>query len=255
MSGYEGQWERINWEIRRCIESYSTPQARISCLMKLLSKYGEDGMILYALGEEYELMGDLDQAEEYYIRAEEAFPLRCYKHMARKGAERVRRLRKMRISRGRPGPSTTPIDEKISEQDETLYVVACSKKKVWDIEASAPLYVPARLAYRGDGFLKFLRFIEPLESAGVRWLILSAKYGFIEPWHPIANYDVSFDDPTTGPISDDTLRNQVLYQTRWSNGKPLRDFKVVIVFGPDTYVRKVAKAYEGVAAVRRLKLS
>ena len=255
MSEYEELWERINREIRRCIESYSTPQARINCLMRLLSIYGEDGMILYALGEEYELMGDLDQAEEYYIRAEEAFPLRCYKHMARKGAERVRRLKKMESFRGRQGPSITPIDEEISDQNEALYVVACSKKKVWDVDASAPPYVPARLAYRGDGFLKFLRFIEPLEGKGVRWLILSAKYGFIEPWHPITNYDVSFDDPTTGPISDDALRNQVLYQTRWDDEKPLKDFKVVIVFGPDTYVRKTAKAYEGIAAVRRLKLS
>jgi len=254
MSGYEELWEQINREIRRCIESYSTPQARISCLMKLLSKYGEDGMILYALGEEYELVGDLDQAEEYYIRAEEAFPLRCYKHMARRGAERVRRLREMGGFRERQGPSITPVRE-MSAQDETLYVVACSKKKVWDVDASAPPYVPARLAYRGDEFLKFLRFIEPLEGKGVRWLILSAKYGFVEPWHPIANYDVSFDDPITGPVSDDTLRNQVLYQTRWSDGKPLRDFKVVIVFGPDTYIQKVAKAYEGIATVRRLKLS
>ncbi len=241
----ERRWPVIIQEIENCIKTYSTPQARISCLMRLLEKYGEDGMILYALGEEYELIGDFESAERYYGRAEKAFPKRCYKHMARKGVERVRRLR------GFIKQQRRIIATRI--ESDILYVVACSKRKIWDVYPSAPPYVPARLAYRGDAFIKFLRFIEPLENKGARWLILSAKYGFIEPWHPISNYDVSFDDEKTGPISDDTLRNQALYQRRWIDMKPLRDFRTVFVSGPDIYVKKTAAAYEGIAKVKRLE--
>jgi len=43
--------------------------------------------------------------------------------------------------------------------------------------------------YQGSSFKEFLNYA--VENNIRYWLILGAKYGFIEPWHPIGNYDVS----------------------------------------------------------------
>ena len=51
------------------------------------------------------------------------------------------------------------------------------------------------------------------------WIILSAKYGFMEPEHPIGNYDVNFSKLESGPVSEDSLRNQVRYQNRRLNNE------------------------------------
>ena len=90
--------------------------------------------------------------------------------------------------------------EKLTSPDEiltyppqnTLIVVSCTKTKVWDIDPTAPDFVPAKCAYKGRKFLKFLRWVEEkkIEKQGFFWVILSGKYGFIEPWHPISRYDV-----------------------------------------------------------------
>jgi hypothetical protein len=69
------------------------------------------------------------------------------------------------------------------------------------------------------------------------WLILSAKYGFIEPDFCIPqNYDVSVGDPDS--ISADTLREQI-------REKDLLRFKTVGVLGSARYWRLVKKAFEG----------
>jgi len=107
------------------------------------------------------------------------------------------------------------------------------------------VYVPAREAYRGDDFVWWCSIASRVRC---RWLILSAKYGFIEPDHPISNYDVTFSDPHTGPISDESLIHQVKYQTRWEDNIPLKSFKKVFVFGLDIYYFKVKLAFSSVGA-------
>jgi cytoplasmic iron level regulating protein YaaA (DUF328/UPF0246 family) len=76
---------------------------------------------------------------------------------------------------------------------ETLLIVPCTKDKIWDYDFETPDYVPARCAYKGRSFLSFLNWLEErkIESKGYFWIILSGKYGFIEPWHPISRYDVN----------------------------------------------------------------
>lgn len=230
-------WKIINERIKRC-KSLSTSEDKINCLKILLKEFGEDGMILYELGVEYEAIGKYADAIAFYTRALNKFPLPKYKSMALKSIERVKTL----IKEGH-------VNEK------TLYIVNCTQKKIWNENPDAPIFIPARFAYKGQSFIEFLKFIKPLEEKDAKWLILSAKYGFIEPWHPITNYNVSFDNPESGPISDETLRNQVLYQKRWKDNKPLRNFKKVMVYGSKIYYEKVKKAYEGIAEVRSLTIS
>ena len=80
---------------------------------------------------------------------------------------------------------------------------------------------------------------EYAERFADRWLILSAKYGFIDPDFVIPeNYDVTFKDPGTNPISIDRLREQV-------REKGLCEFDKVIVLGGMIYFEVCKKAFEG----------
>jgi len=75
-------------------------------------------------------------------------------------------------------------------REDTLLIVPCSKKKIWDRKQMAKS-VPAKDAYVSPYF-KLCRILA--ESISVPWLIFSAKYGLIQPDFVIpANYDVSFD--------------------------------------------------------------
>jgi len=113
-------------------------------------------------------------------------------------------------------------------------------------DKNAPSYIPARYAYCGEDFLKFSQWFEEnqMEMKSFRWLILSAKYGYIEPWHPIGKYDVSFHDISSGPISDEMLYSQVMKQKRWGDAIWLKDFKVIVCFGNKTYFRKVHESFK-----------
>ncbi len=56
----------------------------------MLEKYGDDGMIHYALGLEYEARFDFEKALYHYNRAYELFPLRLWKERALEAIRRVR---------------------------------------------------------------------------------------------------------------------------------------------------------------------
>ena len=242
-------WMEINRRIRNC-KRLETPQERLSCLMRLYQETA-DGMVAYALAEELESQGKFEQALKYYEEAERRFPLPRYKLLAEDAIVRV----KMKIQE-RKAPyakEEMEVEPQINldklNPETTLFVVACTQTKVWDENSCVPLYVPARLAYKGNIFRNFLKWAEriKLEEKGFKWIILSAKYGYIEPWHPISNYDVTFNDKQTGPISDETLYSQVMYQKRWGN-KRLKDFKTIICFGSQVYLKKVHNSFRDAQA-------
>lgn len=73
-------------------------------------------------------------------------------------------------------------------------------------------------------------------------MVLSAKYGFIEPDFMIpCNYNITFKKTTTGQIPDESLRQQV-------KQKSLGRFEEVEVLGGDEYVNKVRLAFQGYSA-------
>lgn len=131
--------------------------------------------------------------------------------------------------------------------DESLFIVSCTKKKIWSEQSFTTDYISARNAYTGENFTSFLVWGQKvnLEERGFNWMIMSGKYGFIEPNHPISNYDVFLGDPRYFGISDESLKNQVR-QKRWWKGKELtlNDFSTIICINcKEEYTKKIEYAF------------
>lgn len=234
-------WRDINELIKRC-RALPNRDDVLSCLLELYRQTG-DGMVAHAIGQEYESRGAYGDAERWYNEAYSRFPLPQFKQKALADIERVRSKCEPRAAAGGLGSNLPDLGG--MEPAETLLIVACTKTKIWEIDPEAPPYVPARYAYCGEGFKAFTRWLEEggIESRGFRWLILSARYGYIDPWHPVEDYDVTFSDPQTGPISDETLYSQVMFQARWRDRKPLRDFRSVLYSGGADYGERIRRSF------------
>jgi len=135
----------------------------------------------------------------------------------------------------------------------TVIVVSCTGKKVWKTNHLPPSYVPAGCAYTGRNFQCWQEARDKCEKLNsFSWVVLSAKYGFIEPEHPIGNYDVTFPKPypktetsaDTGAMSPESLRRQVAHQGRNIGGKQfLMEFDNVVVLGGQVYADAVRGAF------------
>ena len=89
----------------------------------------------------------------------------------------------------------------------TLCIVTCGKRKIWDkFPDTGP--TEARYVYIGPLAKKCMEYAERFYQTS--WRILSAKYGFLLPDDVIPhNYNVSFSDPLTNPITVAELSAQV----------------------------------------------
>jgi len=84
-----------------------------------------------------------------------------------------------------------------AEMGEMLVIVPCGQSKVWDDEPERGP-VMARDAYTGSPFRVNRAYAEAFAS---RWVILSAKYGFISPDFLIPGpYNVTFKKRVTNPV-------------------------------------------------------
>jgi hypothetical protein len=119
----------------------------------------------------------------------------------------------------------------------TLVVVPCGRAKIWDREpGTGP--TPARDAYVGVPFRVSRDYAERF---GDRWVILSAKYGFLFPDMVVAGpYDTSFARRSSRPVGVAHLRAQV-------RDLALTAFKDVVVLGGRHYREAVATAFAGTA--------
>lgn len=107
----------------------------------------------------------------------------------------------------------------------TLVIVPCGRGKVWDLDPTAGP-TPARDVYQGAPFKVNREYAEKFAD---RWVILSAKYGFIDPDFVIPeNYDVTFNSPESRPITPDDLRRQ-------AEERGLSRYDLVVVLGGSTY--------------------
>jgi hypothetical protein len=76
---------------------------------------------------------------------------------------------------------------------------------------------------------------------GDRWVILSAKYGLIEPDFIIPrNYNVTFKDPSTNPISVSQIKKQI-------EEKRLNEFEEVVVLAGKDYANVVLQAFADIS--------
>jgi len=93
-----------------------------------------------------------------------------------------------------------------------LVIISCGRRKIWSAHPDIGPVV-AWQAYTGSLFRMARHYAEwyVWKAGGGRWLILSAKYGLIDPEFAIPGpYDVTFDRPGTGPIIVEQVRQQVI---------------------------------------------
>ncbi len=119
-----------------------------------------------------------------------------------------------------------------------LVIVGCGKKKIWDGYPDAGP-TAARNVYTSPYFGANRRYAEHL---GCDWLVFSAKYGFIQPSFVIpGNYNVTFKDSSTHPVSIDDLRRQHFQQQ-------LGRYDIVTILGGQDYIERVEEAFAGMDA-------
>ena len=119
-----------------------------------------------------------------------------------------------------------------------LVVVSCGKRKIWDKDPDRGP-TPARDAYIGAPFKVSKEYAEHFAE---RWVILSAKYGFIAPDFEIPGpYDVSFSNPSTRPVAVSVLTNQIAQEG-------LDRFKIIVGLGGRCYREAIEAAYRSKSA-------
>jgi len=245
-------WKIINRKIKEC-QQLLVHEKVIDCLLDLFQQKN-DGWVAFNIGQEYEKINKLEDALEYYQKAEELLPLPNYKEKARVAVRQIKnRLEEKKTTKTAEEELIKSLPN-ISRLDpsNTLLIVSCTPDKIWKYDPTAPDFVPARYVYKGRRFLKFLKWAEENEigKKGFYWVVLSGKYGFIEPWHPISRYNVNISNSTHYPISDETLRNQVR-QRRWWRNKDgtlveikLADFdNIICVNCSSTYLNKIKMCF------------
>ena len=224
-------WGDVKTRIGHC-RAASDP---VRCLQDLFSETN-DGMVAFALGNEYDARGKPAEARRYYEMAETLFPLEEWKEKARVARSGVNGGRRTGV---------------LLQAGGTLFIVQCTRNKIWTDPSENREFVPAKQAYIGGGDEPYAEFVDSLKKQvpkDARWLYLSAKCGFIEPDHPISNYNVTFSDPATGPISYETLANQVTSQWRWKDQVRLTMFARVVVCGGPVYLNRVKCAFSSTQA-------
>jgi hypothetical protein len=120
-----------------------------------------------------------------------------------------------------------------------LVIVPCGKAKIWDRQPNRGP-TKARSAYIGAPFIVNKTFAEKFAD---KWVILSAKYGFIDSDFVIPeNYNTAFKNPSTNPISVNALRKQV-------KEKNLQNYDFVVALGGEDYLRMIKQAFQDVSKV------
>lgn len=125
----------------------------------------------------------------------------------------------------------------VRETMKTIVVVPCGKRKIWDKYPTVGP-VKARDAYIGTPFKVNREYAENFSN---EWVILSAKYGFINPDFIIPeNYNVTFNNTATNPITIEQLKDQVRER--------LTKFGKIVALGGKTYTNMVPAAFEQTGA-------
>ena len=117
-----------------------------------------------------------------------------------------------------------------------LGIVPCSKEKIWDIHPQKQS-VPASKAYR-SAFHAYAR--KYARHHCHQYVILSAKYGIMEPDFLIhESYDVTFSRPQDPYVSTALLAKQA---------RRYHSMERVLVLCPQLYAQRIEAAFEGLRA-------
>lgn len=116
----------------------------------------------------------------------------------------------------------------------TLIIVPCGQGKIWD---KRPDLGPMQAcdAYTGAPFKVNREYAEKFSDS---WVILSAKYGFINPNFEIPEpYNVTFKKKSTNPVSSLILVEQI-------KNLKLNKFDLVVGLGGKEYRDMIKQAFE-----------
>ena len=119
-----------------------------------------------------------------------------------------------------------------------LIIVQCGERKIWTKEPDLGP-VEAKKAYVSNYFQMNKAYAERF---GDEWILLSTKYGFIDPEEEVEDYNVHFHKRASEPITDDELKEQVEI-------KNLGHFNHITVLGGEAYYQRVIKAFTDVPCV------
>ncbi|MEX2426055.1 MAG: DUF6884 domain-containing protein [Thermomicrobiaceae bacterium] len=123
--------------------------------------------------------------------------------------------------------------------NDILVIVPCGSAKIWDRDPYAGP-TAAYHAYRGTPFKLNRAYAERFAD---RWVILSAKYGFIRPNFIIPEpYEVTFKKKSTNPIDLETLRQQL-------DELKLNTFRVAVGLGDKEYRWATELAFEDTGVI------
>ena len=123
------------------------------------------------------------------------------------------------------------------KNDTLMNIVACTRTKIWDKDPAASLFVPAREAFRGPMFLQAVdcfRMITRHIGEEPLWMILSAKFGLINPDWNMPDYSVhlSSSRSSNGLVSFSEMEEQ------WDE-KSLSRYDTFAVWGPSAYCKQI----------------
>ncbi len=122
-----------------------------------------------------------------------------------------------------------------AKSNSTLVTVPCGSSKIWDKFPSTGPTI-AKNAYTGSPFKLNRQYAE---CFGDRWVILSAKYGFISPESALPGpYEVTFKRKSSGPVAFDVLKRQVVELG-------LDKFAIVVGLGGKECREAISAAFEG----------
>lgn len=120
-------------------------------------------------------------------------------------------------------------------QNKVLVIVPCGFSKIWDKNPDAGPTI-AMDAYKGSPFKVNRQYAE---CFGTKWIILSAKYGFIWPNYEIPDsYEVTFKRKASHPVTKEVLRMHV-------KDRGLDQFPSVVGLGGKEYRLAIADAFQG----------
>lgn len=124
-------------------------------------------------------------------------------------------------------------------QSNLLVIVPCGKSKIWKKYPTIE-NVKASKVYTGSPFIVNKAFAEKFAD---KWVILSAKYGFIEPDFIIPkDYNVSFNNSKSNPIEISELRKQFLKMG-------LDRYNLIIALGGTNYTKRILEVVDNPSTV------
>ena len=120
-----------------------------------------------------------------------------------------------------------------NRSQKILVIIPCGQEKIWRRNPKKGP-TPAQFAYTGSPFKVNMKYAKHFAD---HWIILSAKYGFIEPNFIIPeDYNVTFKKKSTNPVPYLKLQQQIREQN-------LTKFDLIIELGGKEYREMIKKAF------------